>query len=473
MAQYVFSEFVASVWFLNTQQTYDGHRKDWIPRPSYTFYTDALNSALADHKAFEDAYINYHAALSQMQELQDSVGLALDQTSQIISGLNVDIDDLNAQLQESDKSITALTGPVTLTHTDLIVEFEKLKDQINDYFGLSMPQLLNALKSFAFGPNKGMAAVQGLDLLYQGFTSVPDLSGNPVNKDVIIGKIQYGEATVESIKDTLGKELDGSFELDDPFGTRIMTAEDSMMSFLDSFVNTSLAKVIKEMKDKFYAFVKAIIARNQEVLHYNVLLKLLVNKFADVATYEKKKDELQGKKIEANDPDLPAITEYMGDIYQSSRARVMKFLDYLLRSLNFRMLTREDIYKLAFADGTEYDKVPLTLTSDVLLNARKQIEDKFDDEINVWGSEPARFPANFDDPRGKRIYLNKDDLQDLITNYTVCRLRSLSCSQMELIARRSLWVFPLCIRTHSRKTTFLGAVMCAYTVCDSASRASL
>ena len=420
-----------------SNKSYNGHQKDWIPRASYTFYTEALNSALADHKAFEDAYIKYHSALSQMQQLQDSVGLALEQTSQIIIGLNADIDDLNAQLQESDNSIKVLTEPVTLTHTALMAEFEKLKSKIKDYFGLSMLQLINALRSIVFSPNKGMAAVDGLDLTYQGFSSPPDLDRSPVNEKLIIGKIEYGEATVKSIKDTLGKDLDGSFKLDDPFGKRIMMAEESMMSFLDSFVNTSLADVIEEMKGKFDMFVKAIIARNQEVLHYNVLLKLLVKKYADVAKYKKKKDELQGKKIEANDPDLPTITEYMGDIYQSSRSRVMKLLDYLLRSLNFRMLTREDIYKLAFVDGTEYDKVPLTLTSDVLRNARSEIQEKFNDEVLIWGSEPARFPEKFDDPRGKRIYLNDADLKELITNYTVCQLRSLSCSQIELVAPRS------------------------------------
>lgn len=158
----------------------------------------------------------------------------------------------------------------------------------------------------------------------------------------------------------LGKQLDGEFILDDLFATQIIIAEKNMMSFLDSFVNTSLADVINEMKDKFDSFVKAILARNEEV-HYNILFKVTVQKLADKADYLKK-DDYQREKIEVTDPDLPAITAYMGDIYQSSRMRVMKLLDNLVRSLKFRMLAHEDIYNLAFLEGTKYDQVPLTLT---------------------------------------------------------------------------------------------------------------
>ncbi|KAF8817289.1 hypothetical protein BYT27DRAFT_7237498 [Phlegmacium glaucopus] len=394
---------------LITGECYNGHEQNWTPRASYTFYKDALDSALVDHEAFEDAYIKYHAVLSKGEELQDSVGLALTQTSQLITGLKADIGELATQLRESNDSINALTVPVKATHTALMEEFKIVKKKVKKYFGLNFPQILNAIKSLVFASDKGMAAIDGLDFVYQGFTTIPSIDGTSINKDVVIGKIQYGEATVQSFEATLGKQLDGEFILDDPSATRIMTAEEDMMSFLDSFVNTSLAEVITEMKDKFNAFVKAILARNQEVLHYNILLKLTVKKLADKADYLKKKDDFQREKIKVTDPDLPAITAYMGDIYQSSRARVMKLLDNLVRSLNFRMLGREDIYNLAFSEGTEYDKVPLTLTSDVLRSARSRIEYKFSEKL--WGSEPARFPAEFDDERGKegKAHLSQDD----------------------------------------------------------------
>ena len=354
-----------------------------------------------------------------------------------------------------------------------------VKKKVQNYFGLGFPQILNALKSLVYSPRKDIAAIEGLDLAYQGFTTAPSIDGTSVNKDVLIGRIQYGKATVESFKATLGKQLDGEFILDDPFETQIMTAKEDLMSFLDSFVKTSLADVISEMKVKFDAFVKAILARNNEVLQYNILLKLIVDKLADKADYLEKKEKLQRKKIRVTDPDLPAITAYMGDIYQSSRMRVMKLLDNLVRSLNFRMLAHEDIYNIAFSEGTKYDQVPLTLTSDVLRSARSRIQDKFGEKL--WGHEPSRFPPVFNDDEGKRIYLSDNEVKQLKDDpkTPVCRLRPLPCSlttTSKLSAFSSLCRFQLCTRIQSRRTTRMTsrvAAMCVYIVCALASLASL
>lgn len=344
----------------------------------------------------------------------------------MIGNLTKDIDDLVGRLQETEKLVISLTDPVERTHEVLRKKFEELKDKIKNDFELSVPQLMNALTFLAFSPTKSMAGVEGLNLLYEGFSSIPDIEGHPVNKDYIIGKIKRGEATVKSIKDILGHELDGEFKVDDPFGTRIMTVEEDMMSFLESYANSSFASVIDQIKKDFDAFVKATIARNEQAVLYNIQLRLCVDKIAAKKDYEKKKRDLQGKQIEITDPDLATITAYMADIYQSSRARVMQYLDYFVRSLNFRMLTTYDIFPLAF-QGTEPDKVPLSITSDVLRSGRSRIQDRFGKELEIWGSEPQRFPSNFDNAVGKRIYLTtKSELTDLSKGLSVCS-ESASC----------------------------------------------
>lgn len=380
-----------------------------------------LDNALADHAAFEKAYIAYHTALSKQEKLTDSVGLALQRMSQMMSSLEANIKDLAGRLQETGNRIVSLTDPVKNTHAELQKAFDRLKDQIKDDFELSVPQLVNALRSLAFSPTKGMAAVEGINLLYEGFTSVPDVEGRPANKDYLIRKIERGEATVKSIKDTLGKEIDGEFKIDDPFGTRLMTAEDDMMSFLDAYATSSFIDVIDEIKDKFDAFVKAIVARNEQAILYNIQLKLYVSKIASKADYEKKAEDLKGKEIEIHDPNLPSITAYMGDIYQSSRARVMQILEFLVRSLNYRTLLADyDIFHLAF-EGSEPNKVPLTITSNVLLSGRSRIQNEFGKVVEIWGSEPARFPPNFDKPGGKRILLTESERSKLIKDHHVCR----------------------------------------------------
>ncbi|KAG6856632.1 hypothetical protein H0H87_002382, partial [Tephrocybe sp. NHM501043] len=403
-------------------QTFNGLASNWAPRASYTFYEQVLNLALNNHKVFENSYIKYHAALSKQEKLTESVNIALEQTSKMITCLTQDINDLVGRLQDTENLIVALTDPVVVSHAVLMKAFGELKDRILNSFQLSVPQLVDALTLLAFSPTKAMTGVQGFDLLFQGFNSVPDIEGRPVNKNLLIGKIKRGEATVKSIKDTLGKDLDGSFKLDDPFGTRLMTTEEELMNFLEAYSTSSFANVINEIKDKFDEFVKAILARNEQAVLYNIQLKLYIDRIESRKDYEKKIRDYKGKEIQANDPDLFIITSYMADIYQSSRSRVMHYLDNLVRSLTFRMLKNYDILHLAFT-GTEPDKVPLSITSDVLRSARSRIQDEFGKMVEIWGSEPARFRSNFNDVRGKRIYLSKAELDELL------RKRSVRCTR--------------------------------------------
>jgi len=338
----------------------------------------------------------------------------------MLAGLNKDINDLVADLRETENRVSSLTEPVKITQAALMDKFEELKDRIKNSFSLSVPQLLNALTKFAAVPSKLVAGVAGASYLYEGFTSVPDINGQPANKDYIIGKITFGEATVKSIKDTLGKDLDGEFVVDDPFGTRLMMAEDDMMDFLESYANASFADVINEIKDSYDAFIAAIVARNEQAVLYNMQLKLYVEKIASRDEYEKMRNDLKGKEIEVTNPALPIITAYMDSIYQSSRARVTNYLDNLVRSLNFRMLTSYDIFHLAFGGG-DADSVPQSITSTVLRSARSRIQDEFFKTVEIWGSEPARFPQDFNNPRGKRIYLNASELSSLKRNHQVCQ----------------------------------------------------
>jgi len=343
----------------------------------------------------------------------------------MLSSLKIQIDDLVKKLLATESLVISLTEPVKNTHAVLLQTFEELQDRIRNDFELSLPQLMNALKSVAFSTT-GKFASEAINLVYEGFTSVPNINGTPANQNYLISKIKLGEATVKSFKTELGTELDGEFKLDDPFGTRLMVAEEDMMNFLEAYANSSFADVIEEMKTKFDAFVDAVVKRNEQAVLYNLQLKVYVGTVESKEEYEQKEKDLRGKQIEANDPDLPIITEYMGDIYQSSRARVMQLLDNLVRSLTFRMLKSYDIYELAF-QGTDSakDRVPLTITSDVLRSGRSRIQSEFGKQVEIWGSEPARFPPNFDNPRGKRIYLSDTDRDHLIKNHRVRhRLRS-------------------------------------------------
>ncbi|KAH7097575.1 hypothetical protein BKA62DRAFT_833180 [Auriculariales sp. MPI-PUGE-AT-0066] len=399
---------------IHSGMDYNGYSSSWVPRANYSFYTTMLEHALSSHSTFEQAYVAYHTALDNQQELQDAVGMALDGIEQMNKSIAADMEDLMQMIQASFRKIDELKSGVELAQRTLNTAFERLQEKVTKAFDISVPQLVNALTMFAFSPNKGMGALQGFHLIYQGFSSVPDVDGIAHHKSQLVGKITQGSATVQSIKTTLSKNLDGEFQLDDPLGTRLMTAEEELQAFLANFATSSFAGEAQELDVLFKSFCDLIIARNKVVLDFNIRLKLYLSKRDDAAEYARKANELRDRVIRTDDPNLATITGYMGTIYQASRARVMKLLNLLVRSLNFRMLKRHDLYDIAFKGGFGYDSVPLSVTTGVLRAAQENIRDELLNAIGDWGTEPQKFPTNFDDPNGKRVPLTKPQLKQLL-----------------------------------------------------------
>ncbi|KAH7881755.1 hypothetical protein F5I97DRAFT_2076544 [Phlebopus sp. FC_14] len=412
---------------LNSGKTdYNGYTPRWVPRASYDFYKNVLDDALEDLQSFETAYIQYHTALAKQEDLNDEVKLAYSNTSRMVSRLNEDIEDIWSTLQDLNRKISAKAAIVLKAQKELKAAYEAEKARIEGAFGLGIPQIINAFTSIAMAPHKAMIGAEVTNLVYQGFNSVPTTDGGTVTKEYLASEIKQSEATISNIKLELKEKLDGTYELDDPFGKRLIVEEERMLAQLDKFSEKALggvkdADTRKDLKTKFDAYIKAVTDRNDSIFQYNVNVGLLVKKTEDKKKYEHEEKKLENRQITNTDPDLPAITAYIDGIYQASRTRVMKLLNILLRSLYFRMLRSHDVLAFAFDNSGDLsvDSVPLSLTSTVLRAARGKIQQQFSDEVEEWGSEPTPFPSNFDTDEGKRYHLDRFSREQLISGHSV------------------------------------------------------
>ncbi|KAG6379344.1 hypothetical protein JVT61DRAFT_11805 [Boletus reticuloceps] len=408
---------------LNSGKTdYYGYSARWVPRASYNFYKHVLDEALTDLESFENAYIQYHAALDEQEDLNDKLELAYSKTSRITSSLDKDRGDIWSGLQDLNRAITDMTPVVEKAHKQLMEAYEKEKTKIRNAFGLSILQVINAFTSIAFAPNLESLVKRVGDVVLPGFTTVPNISGGTVTNEYLASQINESEATFAKISTELKQKIDGSYELDEAFTKRLIVEKEQMLSQLDNFSNAALTdlddeETRRDLREKFDAYINEVTKRNDLIFQYNVNIKLLQQKTDEKLEYEQKKKELENRQVEHTDPDLPAITAYVESIYQSSRLRVTKLLEVLLRSLSFRMLRSRDIVAFAFdSEDPEPDTVPLSLTSTVLTAARSGIEDIFNNEVEEWGAEPIRFPGNFDRDTGKHYHLNKNEREQLFNN---------------------------------------------------------
>ncbi|GJJ13687.1 hypothetical protein Clacol_007943 [Clathrus columnatus] len=402
---------------------YHGLQASWVPRASYKFYSGHLDRAMEDLTIFEKAYIEYNEALKAQEDLNDKLKIAYNNTANMISSLQADQHDLMLLIQDIYRDIIAATPVVENARKKLIQAYEAELKVIKSSFGLSVPQLINALTMIAFSPKSLMSGIQSADLIYQGFTTVPSIDGTSISKEYLAKEFLQSEGTIKNISTLLKTKIDGTYQLDDPFATRLIVEKERIFSQLDQFSQEAFGGVNdgetrKQLEEKFDALIKAMTKRNGSILEYNVTLRLLISKGEEEEAFKKKEIELIHRQVKHEDPDLPVVTSYVRAIYQASRTRVMKLIGMTLRSLDFRMVNTSDVYDYAFngdpENPTEVDKVPLSLTSFVLRNIRSNIEDKFTQQIERWGSEPAKFPRNFDKDEGKRFRLSRSQLNLLV-----------------------------------------------------------
>ena len=281
---------------------------------------------------------------------------------------------------------------------------------------------IDALKSIAMFPEKGVAAVEAGDLLFKGFNEIPTITGGTVTKEYLVSEFKKSEATISSLSLDLKRKLDGTYPLDEAFARRLVMERDHLMAELDKFSKKALGGVDdettkKNLEDCFNACIREVTERNNLIFRYNFCVKRIEDTSSEKDKHKAEDKKLKDMMVKKNDPDLPTIAAHIGTIYQSSRSRVMRLLDILLRALGFRMLAPHGV--LDFTSDSNRNDVPLSLTFIELKNARGNIEQMFHRQVEAWGSEPERFPPNFSRDRGKRYHMDGDHRKKLITKHSV------------------------------------------------------
>ena len=92
-------------------------------------------------EAFENAYIAYHAALVDMQHINENLSKVYSNTSRMVATLNDDIKDLNLSAQDLNRQIASKAPVVEKARDELLRVYNKELQAIKSVFGLSVPQM--------------------------------------------------------------------------------------------------------------------------------------------------------------------------------------------------------------------------------------------------------------------------------------------------------------------------------------------
>lgn len=322
---------------------YYGHAYGQVPLLTLERYQAMVNDLSRDFAAIETHYAEYFtylienkAEMSQLKAASDKLGTANDQ-------LEKDQQILRESAGRMAYDISCLTDSLAFKRNTLDMAMSKFEGKLNDYFNCDFKALLSGLSTIAFAPNSGMMwATQAASWLYNGFTTIPNDSGEAINKDYVVQKVASVEANVKAIIEGFKQLNSGLFEADDPGANKLIAAQEDLKKFLDDF-SSKFKDEVESIKDAFDDYVSAVTERNNKILSYNAAISLILKKKRQVVNNKTHQQDIQKQMADNASPALPAMTASMSVFYHTVRDQLMELLYQMTRAYQFRALDNTNL----------------------------------------------------------------------------------------------------------------------------------
>ncbi|GKU12252.1 unnamed protein product, partial [Fusarium langsethiae] len=258
-----------------------GHDKWAVPRLSFHSYKDISVEFLDHLKKAEKVWLDYKTAADKNQATRDSIrdGKATcDRTKASCLRL---IQEVKIEMSEYEKKIDKLTPILKEARDQVLQQVKDVEEEIKHTFKVPFHDIVEAFGQILMVHGAGMAALQGVNLLQQAGTTIPDDSGTHVNKDYLIRQVSDIEGTIASLNEGYKMSKDGKIDLLDPGASKLQLAKKELDRLLQSFWDTLGSKRLKSLKKAFQDYITFVLQRNNAVVGYNAAVTLLARYHAE------------------------------------------------------------------------------------------------------------------------------------------------------------------------------------------------
>lgn len=292
---------------LTGQVDFYGHSVFWVPRVSYSEYNKYIDGAMDVYIHLEQSYINYCAALDQQQQTNDAIQQSAAKIDGTLATMQTERVTLVSSLQDLESKIKAADPVVEQKHRDFAAAYQEFEDIFNKPppHGISPRQLFNAAITVASSASKVVGAAKAIDQLWSDFNGDPDHigtdSGVPVNKKYLMGQIKRSIVTGldDFTSELTTAELNGEFQVDGRLPKFVME-EGQLNEILSQYSNAAFAEAGQELVDAYDDFIKALSSRNDDIVAYNAVIRLIVVPQSQEMARLKAMEELAGKHTMAD-----------------------------------------------------------------------------------------------------------------------------------------------------------------------------
>ena len=419
------------VQLTSTTVDYYGYPEDWVPRTSFDAFSKMINDALTELQSTEKIYLDYLNASEGKNKLDVFVTQASGQIETTIQDSRRDLDQLSRLMTEKYKLISNNSRKEAITAAKVKAEkaLKSLEGSISGHFEISPKSMLNGLVNFASGPSSALAAAQGASLLYEGFTSVPNISGDPISKDLLIKSLKKGGDNVGSLKQemlSLDESSDGSLSVTNEFSTKVLTTLQNVENLIDEFADDTFGPSGGAAKTSLKEYSQLLVSRNNDMVEYNVMLKTAIAAQGEIAQMDKTRVQMKQERLNSEmntAEDLDYMTTMLEKMFDNHRARVMKLMSFLQRSLKYKTLSQVDFLDNAWNEESRsqpaMEEAALSMTSQVLRGMKDRLFDQLFQVQEHRSSDKSLFPSNFESGGlGKIYHLSKGELATLLENGT-------------------------------------------------------
>ncbi len=383
---------------LLSNYNYFGQHPDYIPLGSLKFYTNQSKQLLNSLDTVEAAYNLYYSENATQQDLKtsltdsinsagaqvESIGDQLTSATATVNSLAVTLGNDSTAVNNQEVVLTAAIETATIELTAI------------NSFDCTLKDLTETFKIFTgIGDGDSLKQVgqisQQLGTLAQ--TNIPNLYSSAATQ-FLIGKL-----------DTITGELDSgvlkeayvvnngavSSNPNDPNGYKLMVAQSELSAALGPYQNA--LQSAQDALNAMNLYVSLVQQMNTDILAYNAAIAQITS-----FTGQQSQCNLQigqaGAQLGQIDPTLPALTAFMGNLYQQCKADCLTALFMANRAYAFWSLdTGLDVFYLLFNNNTPNTPLdPRYLTYSSLTGAQATLIASFGTAIETATKAPNTFP---------------------------------------------------------------------------------
>lgn len=425
---------------LNSGKDYYGYDRYDIPPRRYEAYDEIIVESLKSLKDAEDYYTDYVESSNKEEKRKSYLSNAKAACDTTKASNEILIKLAKEEMRDQKVRIESFTKPMKKMSRDLTTEVGYIKSDIKGHRGVSFSQLLEALGQVFMVPNEPMAVLQGVGLLNESQSKIPDDMGVEYEGSWLLKNVSNISEGLDSIYEGYIVSKVGKIDLLDPGAAKLQITANKLITLLENY-NSILKDQTAELKKMLKDYLDVVLKRNAAVVRYNSCLAVMVKCYTESLAQDKVIENLANvERQTVLTMDSPTMTIAMKRIYVAELQNIQSWLYKAQRAYNFEALNPTNVLGefFRYIDMSQYTYALVEAAHQSLFQAYNEYLDLYTSSRRTFSShkyflgEDEVRSIKFDFPDSALLQLNIAPPDPKATNSTFPNMADIRLTRVRL-----------------------------------------